>query len=320
MFNQRKKKILAVSHYYVTKNRGGGEVMFHQILKRLVEAGYEVHAVATSYEKGEDELDGVKLFYGKENIGMLNKNYSLLITQFQNAPIMLKAAEQMKIPSVYIVHNNLVSTDMVIKNYKPNLIIYNTNWIMDYYGKSENSIVIHPPVYAEEHATTPGEYVTLINLIPSKGSYTMYNIAKYFPRQIFMGVKGGYYKDQQVILRKPNVKIIENTDDMKNDVWAKTKILLMPSFYESYGMSGVEALASGIPVIANPTPGIKESLGYAGIFPKDNTIKSWVSAIASLSNQEEYKKASALALKRSAEINPRAELEVMVGKIKEITK
>ena len=106
---------------------------------------------------------------------------------------------------------------------------------------------------------------------------------------------------------------------MKDDVWARTKVLLMPSTYESYGMVAVEALASGIPVIACPTPGLKESLDYAGIFPHSTSLKLWQSELARLLTDDNYyAERSQLALQRSKEIDPRIELGLMSHKVKEL--
>ena len=76
----------------------------------------------------------------------------------------------------------------------------------------------------------------------------------------------------------------------------------MPSLYESYGRTAVEAMCSGIPVIAAPTPGLKESLGDAGIFADVEKPQEWVEAIKKLDDPEEYKKASLKCLKRAEEV------------------
>jgi glycosyltransferase involved in cell wall biosynthesis len=83
----------------------------------------------------------------------------------------------------------------------------------------------------------------------------------------------------------------------------------MPSQYESYGRTAVEALASGIPVIAAPTPGLKESLNGSGIFCNLN-LDEWVGAIKELDNNVKYKEASDRALKRFAEIQLQSEREL----------
>lgn len=161
--------------------------------------------------------------------------------------------------------------------------------------------------------------ITLVNLTPPKGSNMFYNMALRMPRTKFLGVEGGYWKDQQKYLRKPNITFQKNTSNMKEDVWARTKVLLMPSVYESYGMVGVEAMASGIPVVACPTPGLKESLSYAGIFPATTSIKDWKRELDKLMLDDVYyKERSELALKRSAEIDPMVELQLMSKRVKDL--
>jgi len=314
------KRILAISHYYAIENRGGGEVMLHRILRHFVKQGYIVDAVATNTEKGIDTLDGITVYQGAQYKDMLTKDYDLVITQFENAPWVMAKADELKIPSLYIIHNNIQETKNILNMSNPTLVIFNTEWVKNDCNYNGNSIVVHPPIYAEEHATVSGNKITLVNLHVSKGANTFYNLATNIPQGRFLGVKGGYFKEQQVVINRRNVEIIENTQDMKNNVWANTRILLMPSVYESFGMVGVEAMASGIPVIARRTPGLEEALSYAGIFPQDNTLGAWKSEIYRLSDPVEYKKASELALKRSAELNPDIELSKLEKEVEKILK
>jgi len=86
--------------------------------------------------------------------------------------------------------------------------------------------------------------------------------------------------------------------------------LLMPSLYESYGRTAVEALVSGIPVIASPTPGLKESLGDAGIFCDAEKPEQWVEAIKSLDDPETYKAQSKKCIERFKVIKAETEKEL----------
>ena len=45
-------------------------------------------------------------------------------------------------------------------------------------------------------------------------------------------------------------------------------------------MAAVEALAHGIPVIAHPTPGLRESLGFAGTYVDRDNIDAWEAQLA----------------------------------------
>jgi glycosyltransferase involved in cell wall biosynthesis len=84
-------------------------------------------------------------------------------------------------------------------------------------------------------------------------------------------------------------------------VWAQTRVLMVPSVHESYGMAAVEALASGIPVIAHPTPGLREALGDAGTFVDRADVRAWVAAIKELyPDGERWDAAVASGFARSA--------------------
>ena len=173
-------------------------------------------------------------------------------------------------------------------------------------------IIVHPPVWPDRHATTPGGHVTLVNPLPEKGAGVFSELARRMPDVGFLAVEGGYQQDQQVRpdrLGLANVAWQPHTKDMRRDVWARTRILLMPSEEESYGMAGVEALASGIPVIAHPTPGLRESLGPAGVFVARSNINGWERELRRLLDPGEWEAASKRALTRAGELDPSGELQ-----------
>ena len=314
-----KVRVLAFSHYYATHNRGGGEIMLHEIMKQFVKDGYEVDAVATSTEAPVEVMDGVTVYHGAEYKDIDVTPYDMVVTQFAESFRITPRAQKAGKKIIYIVHNTMQETNKYLHTVKPDLAVFNTEWVKAHHKYNGNSVIVHPPVYREHHATEKGDMITLVNLTPPKGSNMFYNMALRMPRTKFLGVEGGYWKDQQKYLRKPNITFQKNTNNMKEDVWARTKVLLMPSVYESYGMVGVEAMASGIPVVACPTPGLKESLSYAGIFPATTSIKDWKRELDKLMLDDVYyKERSELALKRSAEIDPRVELQLMSKRVKDL--
>ena len=68
-------------------------------------------------------------------------------------------------------------------------------------------------------------------------------------------------------------------------------------------------MASGIPVIAHPTPGLCESLGEAGVFVDLHDGEGYESVIRKLlTAPAEYRLVSKRAKARSAELDPATDL------------
>lgn len=188
-------------------------------------------------------------------------------------------------------------------------VIYNSQWCADSLQYKNDSIVLHPAVDAKKYCvnTDPFQnpYITLINLNENKGGKIFGEIAKKMPDKQFMAVEGSY--EEQFIPDLPNVKVLPNSPNIL-PVYQQTKVLLMPSEKESWGMTATEAMSNGIPVIANPTPGLKENCGRAGIFVDRNDIDGWVKAIRRLDQKRNYEIQSKLCRERADELNPEREL------------
>lgn len=315
-------KIAALVHFYPPFRNAGSETMLHRMLQRLQKAGHQVKVFTTHLPDAPDRYvyDGIPV--ASTNIVVAQQllkefNPEVIITHHDNSVRALKVARQICAKSVFLMHNDFDISKAILYR-SPDLVVFNTRWMQEkfrwYRGQS---LVVHPPIWAEDHRTTPGDCVTLVNLNEHKGSLIFYELAQRMPHVRFLGVVGGH--GQQIIRRDlPNVTIQDHTDDMPGDVWSRTRILLMPSLYESYGMAGVEALASGIPVIANPTNGLTESLGHAGIFVHRDDIDGWQREIERLLDHKQWEAASKRAEQRSAELDPSAELDAWVDAIEEL--
>lgn len=142
-----------------------------------------------------------------------------------------------------------------------------------------------------------GDCITLINANLNKGQVAFLEMAKRMPNQKFLGVLP-YYGEREVGPATPNVEWIKFDDDIRN-VFRRTKILVMPSFYESFGRVGVEAMANGIPVLYSKptrnnqyenasTEGLQSWIAPAGIECDREKVDEWVDAIQSLEDPDVY--------------------------------
>lgn len=270
-------KIGALVHMYPPLHNAGAEHMLHAILSEGVRRGHTC-VVCPSAGEGSAKVgfkpythDGVRV---SEDMRILN-HCDILVTHLDRTTDAEKLAEVRDIPLVHLFHNH----ERPATVQRCDLAVYNSNWLLKASPCDAPSIMIHPPVWEDVYRVdnTDAKHITLINLSKPKGAEMFYALAKLMPQQKFLGVKGAYGKQILPSELLPNVTILPTQRDIRN-VYRQTKILLMPSSYESYGRCAVEAAVSGIPTIAHPTPGLREALADYGTFPVPDS-PSWKCAI-----------------------------------------
>jgi len=323
-------KILAFVHAYVPDHMAGAETTLHAILKALAERGWNVDVLLSEREPHSSTvpyvIDGVNVIpFDPSDIQRFNRDIvdaDIVMTHLASSERAAFVCRYNKKPCVHVVHNTLWQTEGYLAE-GCDLAVYNSIWVADFHDNGDkgpvvmisakngeeavvsirtrrctewSSVVVHPIIIPSDYAAEgPHDCITLINLAQNKGPDILYQLAARFPRKKFLGVKGGY--GEQLISELPNVEILENTADIRK-VYARTRVLLMPSTYESFGRVAIEAAASGIPTVASPTPGLREALGPTGIFVEGD-ISEWVDVVASLDNPKRYEVAKRNALKRS---------------------
>ncbi len=142
-----------------------------------------------------------------------------------------------------------------------------------------------------------GDCITLVNANQNKGVHVFVDLAKRMPQRKFLGVLP-YYGEMRLPPAPGNIEWVPFDDDIRT-ILKRTRILLVPSYYESFGRIAVEAMLNRIPVLyskplekslypGGSTEGLHEWIQPAGIACEREDSKEWVSAIESLDNEEVY--------------------------------
>lgn len=307
-------------------------------------------------------IDGVRVvpFLSKDQAPEMFARADAVLSHLDSSERAAYLTREMGKPLVNVVHNTMWQTAGYL-SLGCELAVYNTEWVAAHHDAERHnpvaavattgqivwqprwcseweSVVVHPPIDASRYEL-PVEwcqvepehrpYVTLINLWAGadggwtgKGPHVLYALAEEMPDVSFMGVVGGYGK-QDVRSDVKNVRIVKHTSDITREVYAHTKVLLMPSKYESFGRVAIEGAASGIPTVANPTEGLTEALGPAGIYCDLDDIPRWKKTVRRLlSDRAYYKRSSDAARLRSAYWTARrpAELAEFVSAVNRVAK
>lgn len=99
--------------------------------------------------------------------------------------------------------------------------------------------------------------------------------------------------------------------------YGRTRVLLQPGV-TTYGRSAVEAMCSGIPVVAHPCPAAREVLGDAAVWCRNERPGDWVDAVRRLDDPLMWRTRSLASFERAVALDPEAPmvaLEVALGEL-----
>ena len=291
-----KSRSVMLLHAYVPFWNAGSEVCAHTVNRLLVQKGHEVWVGAPGYPYRLYE--GVHLFDSDDRILLHSlMRYTHVLGTHSYRDKCIKLANTYGIAFVDWFHGGTYTknarNETLIPNTNPRMwAAFNSSSLMEAHLNvvTDKTHILRPPVdwheYEIQSKLHQRKYVTLSNLNENKGGDILIEIAKAAPEIEFLGVRGSYWKQ----IEDPtveNITYIDNTPKIK-EVYAVTKILIMPSIAETWGRTAVEAMSSGIPVIAAPTPGLKECCEDAALFVERSNIDEWVRLIRRLANDQAF--------------------------------
>jgi hypothetical protein len=319
-------RILGMAHQYVPARSAGAETHLHAMLRALAARGHHVD-VTLSRQTGEPyTLDGVNvwpLVDQRSDVFRWLTDADLLVAHLENTIRANVLGYYNQIPVAILHHNTFEPTrdQLLMAEARTDLVVTNSRWMdedlidwaIERGFQLPPRVICRPVTDPAEYRTTPGDRVSLINLRRAdgdrdrsltKGGEVFRAVAEALPTIAFLGVTGAYGV-QQELGDLPNVEVIDHVphDQMRDRVYARTRVLLVPSSYESWGRVAAEAIVSGIPVIASPTPGLQECLGPEGIFIDPEDTDGWVDAVSRLMTGPRLWSAASKAALRQAEVH-----------------
>jgi len=326
----RPLNIVARVHAYPNDHNAGAEWALHEMLRALVQRGHRATVWLNQWAETRKpyEVDGVQVMPHEPSSRAFQSavpRASAVVSHLESVPGAACLARGHGVPLIVVCHNTFDLTWQPMQTGSSALAVVNSQWMLaeaeaaltDAPCRPGQVLVVRPPVWPEEYRTTRGECLTLVNCTMSKGAGVLAELAERMPDRKFLAVRGGYGEQQPPDL--DNVIVLDHMPgrQMRDAVYARTRLLLMPSDYESWGRVGVEAMASGIPVLAHPTEGLTESLGNAGVFCDREDVDAWQAAIENLDNQTAYRAASRRAAARSRALDPGADLAAWCDAVEE---
>lgn len=339
-------KIVAYFHLFPPEHCAGSETTVHASLRAMVQRGHVVSVICDRSRTAPYKIDGIDVVRPPRRgvqtwLAHVCADADLLVTHLDLTRQAMQLALDIKRPLVHFVHNSFQIKYHHVNTLKCQLAIFNSHWVAEAEQWPGNQIVLHPVVEPERYRCERGEAITLVNPTPGKGANTFYQLAQLMPDQQFITVAGAYgtqircpkpqssidamsrrshdfYKEgaaygsveyAECEHGLPNVTHLNHTSDIR-EVFRRTKVLLMPSDYESYGRVGIEAACAGIPTIAHPTPGLEEAFGDAGIFYDRDDIAGWHGEIQRLLKDDVYyRKRTDAVLALAESLDPEGEFD-----------
>jgi hypothetical protein len=285
---------------YPPQARVGAWLATHGFLAHAAKLGHDVN-VCTEDRVIAYEFEGVKVEANQAFISQLAQQADVTLSHLGDDDRGVKVSIHYDKPHVRMCHGYPPFGAHTLDHYcRPDLAVFNSTSMWKSFNYDGPSIVCHPPLRVADFATTPGTAIGLANNSAEKGAELFDQLARYMPEHQFLAIRAGH--GTRYDMHRRNLTVMERTFNMRDEFYSRIRILLMPSITETWGMVALEAMCSGIPVIAHPTPGLLECCGDAGIFHTRDDVDAWITAIENLSNPATYLERSIRCMERAKEI------------------
>lgn len=273
--------VIALSHGYPPIWNMGGEVALHRAMSAIRGDRYVLTSTPEPYTfeginvRQINTPDVLDTLADPRPIEYQIRELSgrVVIGQNELSLPAVKAARLSNAISVVNVHTppkygGTIRAAMPVADYA----VYNTQTAAIQWGEPD-AFVLHPPISPlPNELYTNGDAYTLLSSLTNKGVGVVLQLAKMYPTQRFIIVRSpaepthGLPDIVERVAELPNVELHPRVPP--EEVWKylkQTRILLVPSRYETYGMSAIEAAGYGIPSIHVDTPHVREGIGNASV-------------------------------------------------------
>ena len=135
------------------------------------------------------------------------------------------------------------------------------------------------------------------------------------------GTYGRVLREQSMRQSSPRVRFLGRVDQPRlARLFSSASVVVVPSLYEPFGLAALEAMASGVPVIASRTGGLIDVIGDAGILvPPGDARALGVAIDGLLSDSGRRRGLVAAGLRRARELSWTATAEQTLRVYREVT-
>jgi len=263
-------RLTTVMHGYPPLWAMGGEVSTHRTIRTIPDSRAFIQTVEEPYE-----LDGVEV-RPLPDISILGiataiaEDLDAVFTHSSLSEPAVRAARKLRKPSLLGIHApRRFAPDLIRAARGATVRIYNTDAAKEDW-RDPSGWVLHPPAVRLEVVDGPRDAYTLASSLVNKGSKQVLELAKILPDKRFIIVRSpaeathGLRGFEKMAAALPNVEVWDRLEPHEmGKLWSQTRIVLVPSNYETYGLVAVEAAWWGIPSVHVNTPHVLEGIGNA---------------------------------------------------------
>lgn len=316
--------IVAVTHGYPPLWNMGGEVSLHRTLIEArgdkyvltnTDKPYTFEGVHVQQINAPNVLD-IRTDPGPIARQLKELDAKAVIGQNELSLAAVKAARVIGAASIVNVHTPpRYGRNLADAMYETDYAIFNTYTSAVEWGEPK-ALVVHPPINPMPSDTkTGGDAYTVLSSLRNKGVEVVLSLAKIYPDKRFIIVRSpaepthGLPDIEQRVANLPNVELHPRVPPEEVHKYLKqTRILLVPSRYETYGMSTIEAAGYGIPTVHVDTPHVREGIGDGAILVPPMDVAATAAGIDTI--EKNYALYSLNARKRAEWLEVRQQIEM----------